>query len=52
MSEATIRLDPRWRPPIAASATLILVVKAGYFGHRGLNQLQTIVENKVAAWVS
>ncbi len=33
-------------------ATLIIVVKAGYFGHRGLNQLQTIVENKVAAWVS
>lgn len=33
-------------------AALILVVKAGFFGHRGLNQLQSIVENKVAAWVS
>lgn len=31
---------------------LILVVKAGFYGHRGLNQLQVIVENKVAFWVS
>lgn len=33
-------------------ATLILVVKAGFYGHRGLNQLQALVENKVASWVS
>lgn len=33
-------------------AALILVVKTGFYGHRGLNQLQIIVENKVASWVS
>jgi transglutaminase-like putative cysteine protease len=33
-------------------ALLILVAKAGYLGHRGLNQLQTVLENKVATWVS
>ncbi|PAW81931.1 MAG: hypothetical protein B9S33_15820 [Pedosphaera sp. Tous-C6FEB] len=33
-------------------ALLILVMKAGYYGHRGLNQLQTVLENKVASWVS
>jgi len=33
-------------------AALVLVVKAGFYGHRGLNQLQAVVENKVAAWVS
>ncbi len=33
-------------------AVLILVVKAGYFGHQGLNQLQGVVENKIATWVS
>ncbi len=31
---------------------LAMVVKAGYFGHRGLNQLQSVVENKLATWVS
>ncbi|MFA6543453.1 MAG: transglutaminase domain-containing protein [Limisphaerales bacterium] len=31
--------------------TLVLVIKAGYFGHRGLNQLQSVIENKVASWV-
>lgn len=43
---------PRRFSTVVWIAALILVVKAGYFGHRGLNQLQSIVENKVAAWVS
>lgn len=43
---------PRRFSTVVWIAVLILVVKAGYFGHRGLNQLQSIVENKVAAWVS
>lgn len=43
---------PRRFSNIIWLVVLILVVKAGYFGHRGLNQLQTVVENKVAAWVS
>ncbi len=33
-------------------ALLILVVKSGYYGHRGLNQFQTVLENKVANWVA
>lgn len=33
-------------------AVLVIVVKTGYFGHRGLNQLQGVVENKIATWVS
>lgn len=33
-------------------AVLIVVVKAGFYAHSGLNQLQTVIENKVATWVS
>ncbi len=43
---------PRRFSTFVWTVVLILVVKAGYFGHRGLNQLQSVVENKVAAWVS
>lgn len=43
---------PRRFSTVVWIAALILVVKAGFFGHRGLNQLQSVVENKVAAWVS
>jgi len=43
---------PRRFSNIIWLAALILVVKAGFYGHRGLNQLQVIVENKVASWVS
>lgn len=43
---------PRRFSNIIWLAVLILVVKAGFYGHRGLNQLQIIVENKVATWVS
>jgi protein-glutamine gamma-glutamyltransferase len=43
---------PRRFSTIVWLAALILVVKAGFYGHRGLNALQGIVENKVAAWVT
>ena len=43
---------PRRFSTVLWLAVFILVTKAGYYGHRGLNQLQGVVENKVAAWVS
>ena len=43
---------PRRFSTVVWVATLILVVKGGFYGHRGLNALQGIVENKVAAWVA
>ncbi len=43
---------PRRFSTIVWVAALILVVKAGFYGHRGLNALQGVVENKVAAWVT
>ena len=43
---------PRRFSTVVWIAALVLVVKAGFFGHRGLNALQGILENKVASWVS
>ncbi len=43
---------PRRFSTVIWVATLILVVKAGFYGHRGLSEFQTVLENKVANWVS
>lgn len=43
---------PRRFSTVAWVAVMIVVVKAGFYGHRGLNVLQGMVEKKVAAWVT
>jgi len=43
---------PRRFSTVIWVAALIVVVKAGFYGHRGLNEFQSVLENKVANWVS
>ena len=43
---------PRRFSAVIWVAALIVVVKAGFYGHRGLNEFQAVLENKVANWVS
>lgn len=45
-------LRPRRFSTVIWVGLLILVMKAGYYGHKGLNQLQAEVENKILSWVS
>ena len=45
-------MRPRRFSNVIWVCVLILVTKAGYFGHRGLNELQSQVEGKILGWIS
>ena len=45
-------LRPRRFSNVIWVCLLILVAKAGYYGHQGLSELQTLMEGKLLSWVS